>query len=144
MYLPCIEKNVTCSQVFIWLLCVIFLSLIPIWEIFKNINLTYFPFAASKMLNPIALFRSASLRTSSSRILVNSSYTTDEDFEGTDDPSEEDCLFSAGHQSTLDKLYAWEKKLYEEVRVYYWIFHLLLNMYPWTIIKPIFIVKLFQ
>ncbi|XP_014507295.1 nitrate regulatory gene2 protein [Vigna radiata var. radiata] len=72
--------------------------------------------SASKMLNPIALFRSASLRTSSSRILVNSSYTTDEDFEGTDDPSEEDCLFSAGHQSTLDKLYAWEKKLYEEVR----------------------------
>ncbi|WVZ12016.1 hypothetical protein V8G54_016546, partial [Vigna mungo] len=72
--------------------------------------------SASKMLNPIALFRSASLRTSSSRILVNSSDTTDEDFEGTDDPSEEDCLFSVSHQSTLDRLYAWEKKLYEEVR----------------------------
>lgn len=92
---------------------------LPIWEIFKNINLNYFSFAASKLLNPIALFRSASLRSPSSRFLVTSSNTTDEDFGGTDDPSEEDCLFSASHQSTLDRLYAWEKKLYDEVRVYY-------------------------
>ncbi|KAK7347753.1 hypothetical protein VNO80_22292 [Phaseolus coccineus] len=72
--------------------------------------------SASKLLNPIALFRSASLLSPSSRFLVTSTNTTDEDFGGTDDPSEEDCMFSASHQSTLDRLYAWEKKLYEEVR----------------------------
>ncbi|CAJ1941779.1 unnamed protein product [Sphenostylis stenocarpa] len=72
--------------------------------------------SASKLLNPVALFRSASSRSSSSRFLMNSSNTEDEDFEGADDPSEEHCLFSVSHQSTLDRLYAWEKKLYEEVR----------------------------
>jgi len=92
---------------------------LPIWEIFQNVNLNYFSFAASKLLNPIALFRSASSRSSPSKILMTPSNNTDEDFGGTDDSSEEDCLFSVSHQSTLDRLYAWEKKLYEEVRVYY-------------------------
>ncbi|TKY54541.1 serine carboxypeptidase 2 [Spatholobus suberectus] len=72
--------------------------------------------AASKLLNPVALFRSASSRSSPSRFLMNSSGTRDEVYEGTDDPLEEHCLFSVSHQSTLDRLYAWEKKLYEEVK----------------------------
>ncbi|KAJ1433455.1 hypothetical protein SESBI_05989 [Sesbania bispinosa] len=72
--------------------------------------------SASKLLNPIALFRSASSRSSSSRFLSNSSNTRDEDYGGTDDPSEEPCMVSVSHQSTLDRLYAWEKKLYEEVK----------------------------
>lgn len=84
-----------------------------------TVILKYFPFAASKLLNPVALFRSASSRSSSSRFLMNSSNPRDEDYEGTDDPSEEHCLFSVSHQSTLDRLHAWEKKLYEEVKVYY-------------------------
>jgi len=50
---------------------------------------------------------------------MNSSNSRDEDYEGTNDPSEEHCLFSVSHQSTLDRLYEWEKKLYEEVKVYY-------------------------
>ncbi|KAK7265233.1 hypothetical protein RJT34_32849 [Clitoria ternatea] len=70
--------------------------------------------SASKLLNPVALFRSTSSRSSSSRFLMNSLNTRDEDYEGTSDPSEEHHLFS--HQSTLDRLYAWEKKLYEEVK----------------------------
>ena len=28
-------------------------------------------------------------------------------------------MFHGSHQSTLDRLYAWEKKLYEEVKVYF-------------------------
>ncbi|KAG4929652.1 hypothetical protein AAZX31_17G058600 [Glycine max] len=72
--------------------------------------------SASKLLNPVALFRSASLHSSTSRFLMNSSNTRDEDYEGPDDPSEEHCLFSVSHQSTLDRLYEWEKKLYEEVK----------------------------
>ncbi|XP_023537754.1 nitrate regulatory gene2 protein-like [Cucurbita pepo subsp. pepo] len=72
---------------------------------------------AMKMLNPVALFRSASSRSSSSRFLISSSATKDESgYESTDDISEESSSFSPGHQSTLDRLYAWEKKLYQEVR----------------------------
>ncbi|MED6187341.1 hypothetical protein PIB30_075473 [Stylosanthes scabra] len=68
--------------------------------------------SASKLLNPVALFRS-----SSSRFLKNdSSSTWDDVCGGTSDPLEEQCMFSGSHQSTLNRLYAWEKKLYEEVR----------------------------
>lgn len=71
---------------------------------------------AMKMLNPVALFRSASSRSSSSRCLANSSGSRDEGYESSSDLSEESCMYSGSHQSTLDRLYAWEKKLYEEVR----------------------------
>ncbi|MED6191520.1 hypothetical protein PIB30_001253 [Stylosanthes scabra] len=68
--------------------------------------------SASKLLKPVALFRS-----SSSRILKNNSSSTwDYGCGGTSDPLEEQCMFSGSHQSTLNRLYAWEKKLYEEVR----------------------------
>jgi hypothetical protein len=40
-----------------------------------------------------------------------------ESYEGTKDISDEHCRLSGSHQSTLDKLNAWEKKLYEEVKV---------------------------
>ncbi|XP_015579991.1 protein ALTERED PHOSPHATE STARVATION RESPONSE 1 isoform X3 [Ricinus communis] len=58
----------------------------------------------------------ASSRSSSSRFLVNSSSSRDEGYESNSDFSEESCILSGSHQSTLDRLYAWEKKLYEEVR----------------------------
>ncbi|CAH2077509.1 unnamed protein product [Thlaspi arvense] len=68
--------------------------------------------SAMKMLNPVALFRSGgSSRSSSSpsRFLLSSS-------ESSSDFSEESCMLSGSHQSTLDRLYAWEKKLYDEVK----------------------------
>ncbi|KAL5098147.1 hypothetical protein RYX36_002474 [Vicia faba] len=71
--------------------------------------------SASKLLNPVALFRSAS-RSSSSRFLVNSSTTREERCEAGKDVSKEHCRLSGSHQSTLDKLNEWEKKLYEEVK----------------------------
>ncbi|KAK3009748.1 hypothetical protein RJ639_014448 [Escallonia herrerae] len=71
---------------------------------------------AMKMLNPVALLRSASSRSSSSRFLANISTSRDEGYESSSDFSEESCMFSGSHQSTLEKLYAWEKKLYQEVR----------------------------
>ncbi|CAA3026765.1 Hypothetical predicted protein [Olea europaea subsp. europaea] len=52
---------------------------------------------AAKMINPMALFRSASSRSSSLRFLVKASSSRDEGYK-------------------LDRLYAWEKKLYQEVR----------------------------
>lgn len=74
-------------------------------------------FAAMKMLNPVALFRSGSSRSSSSRFLINPSTLRDEGYHSSSDLSDESSVLSSSHQSTLDRLYAWEKKLYEEVRV---------------------------
>ncbi|XP_050372366.1 protein ROLLING AND ERECT LEAF 2-like [Argentina anserina] len=73
--------------------------------------------SAMKMLNPVALFRSASSsRSASSRCLVTSSCSNDDGYESSSDFSEEPCMLSGSHQTTLDRLYAWEKKLYEEVK----------------------------
>lgn len=70
---------------------------------------------AMKILNPVALLRSASSsRSNSSRFLMNSS--KDEGYASSSDLSDESCMFHNSHQSTLDKLYAWEKKLYQEVK----------------------------
>ncbi|KAL4590084.1 hypothetical protein LXL04_003003 [Taraxacum kok-saghyz] len=73
---------------------------------------------AMKILNPVALLRSASSsRANSSRFLMNSSSTSkEEDYASSSDVSDDSCMFQNGHQSTLDKLYAWEKKLYQEVK----------------------------
>ncbi|XP_007014353.2 PREDICTED: uncharacterized protein LOC18589353 [Theobroma cacao] len=71
---------------------------------------------ALKMLNPVALLRSASSRSSSSRFLINSSSSKEAGYESSSDLSEEFCMFNGSHQSTLDRLWAWEKKLYEEVK----------------------------
>uniref|UniRef100_A0A1D1YUP0 Protein GAL3 n=1 Tax=Anthurium amnicola TaxID=1678845 RepID=A0A1D1YUP0_9ARAE len=71
---------------------------------------------AVKMLNPVALFRSASFRSTSSRFLQSSSVAKDDGYETSSDLSEESCMIAGSHQSTLDRLYAWEKKLYEEVK----------------------------
>ncbi|KAL1210575.1 Protein ALTERED PHOSPHATE STARVATION RESPONSE 1 [Cardamine amara subsp. amara] len=75
--------------------------------------------SAMKMLNPLALFRSngSSRSSSSSRFLISSSGGSREsEFESSSDFSEESCMISGSHQSTLDRLYAWEKKLYDEVK----------------------------
>ncbi|XP_031108218.1 nitrate regulatory gene2 protein-like [Ipomoea triloba] len=57
-----------------------------------------------KMLNPVALFRSGSSKSLSSKFLVNPSII------------EENIYQNSSHQSTLDRLHLWEKKLYQEVR----------------------------
>ncbi|XP_073277037.1 uncharacterized protein [Primulina huaijiensis] len=71
---------------------------------------------ALKILNPVVLFRSASSSSSSSRFLATTS-SNNEDSESSSNYSEESCMLYGSHQSTLDRLYAWEKKLYQEVRV---------------------------
>ncbi|EPS69223.1 hypothetical protein M569_05540 [Genlisea aurea] len=71
--------------------------------------------SARKMLNPVALFKSGSGRSSSSRYMLNALTSKDFGYESSSDFSEQDSL-SGSHQSSLDRLYAWEKKLYQEVR----------------------------
>ncbi|KAL1218390.1 Protein ALTERED PHOSPHATE STARVATION RESPONSE 1 [Cardamine amara subsp. amara] len=73
--------------------------------------------SAMKMLNPVALFRSGSSRSSSSRFLITSSGGSRESgSESRSDVSDESCMISGSHQTTLDRLFAWEKKLYDEVK----------------------------
>ncbi|KAL6900770.1 hypothetical protein ACP4OV_005446 [Aristida adscensionis] len=72
-----------------------------------------------KMLNPVALLRSASSRSSSSRFLLAPTSSIDDlyDNETSSCYSEESCsTMSGSHHSTLDRLYTWEKKLYKEVK----------------------------
>ncbi|XP_023757641.2 nitrate regulatory gene2 protein [Lactuca sativa] len=73
---------------------------------------------AMKILNPVALLRSASSsRSNSSRFLINSSGSSkEEDYASSSDVSDDSYIFQNSHQSTLDKLYVWEKKLYQEVK----------------------------
>lgn len=71
---------------------------------------------ASRRLNPVALFHSASSRSMSSRFFLASSSSREYDYDSNSDYSEESSMISGSHQSTLDRLYAWEKKLYEEVK----------------------------
>ncbi|CAL2225970.1 unnamed protein product [Prunus armeniaca] len=59
---------------------------------------------------------SALLEAGRAEYSSTSNELTDEGYESSSDISEEPCMFSGSHQSTLDRLYAWEKKLYEEVK----------------------------
>jgi hypothetical protein len=84
------------------------------------IELTHELHDAAKMLNPVALLRSASSRSSSSRFLLAPSSSIEDlyDNETNSCYSEESCSsLSGSHHSTLDRLYTWEKKLYKEVKV---------------------------
>ncbi|XP_038984406.1 protein ALTERED PHOSPHATE STARVATION RESPONSE 1 isoform X2 [Phoenix dactylifera] len=68
------------------------------------------------MLNPASLFHSTSSLSSSSRLLKASSTSRDDGNENGGNHSEESLMISGSHKSTLDRLYVWEKKLYEEVK----------------------------
>ncbi|WOL18526.1 hypothetical protein Cni_G27323 [Canna indica] len=59
--------------------------------------------------------RSVSSLSSSSRIPLRSASKDNEDNNG-GDFSEEFCMISGSHSSTLDRLYAWECKLYDEIK----------------------------
>ncbi|RHN42951.1 hypothetical protein MtrunA17_Chr8g0382551 [Medicago truncatula] len=59
--------------------------------------------------------RTASFRSSSSRIPLASKSREDIDDSGSNFV-EEFCMIAGSHSSTLDRLYAWERKLYDEVK----------------------------
>ncbi|KAK8653560.1 hypothetical protein V6N13_127553 [Hibiscus sabdariffa] len=59
--------------------------------------------------------RSASWRSSSSRNPLTTTSKDDADDSGSDF-IEEFCMIAGSHSSTLDRLYAWERKLYDEVK----------------------------
>ncbi|KAK3042983.1 hypothetical protein RJ639_000960 [Escallonia herrerae] len=59
--------------------------------------------------------RSTSSRSSSSRNPLATASKDDNDDSGSDFV-EEFCMIAGSHSSTLDRLYAWERKLYDEVK----------------------------
>ena len=60
--------------------------------------------------------RSTSSHSSSSQNPLASRSKDDNDDSGSDFV-EEFCMIAGSHSSTLDRLYAWERKLYDEVKV---------------------------
>lgn len=58
--------------------------------------------------------RSTSTRSSSSRNPLTA--VSDNDDSGSEF-AEEFCMIAGSHSSTLDRMYAWERKLYDEVKV---------------------------
>lgn len=60
--------------------------------------------------------RSISSQSSSSRNPLISA-SRDDATESGSDFIEEFCMISGSHSSTLDRLYAWERKLYDELKV---------------------------
>lgn len=60
--------------------------------------------------------RTTSSRSSSSRNPLNGAPKDDVSDSGSDF-IEEFCMISGSHSSTLDRLFAWERKLYDEVKV---------------------------
>jgi hypothetical protein len=60
--------------------------------------------------------RTTSSRSSSSRNPLAAASKEDVDDSGSDFV-EEFCMIAGSHSSTLDRLYAWERKLYDEVKV---------------------------
>lgn len=60
--------------------------------------------------------RTTSSRSSSSRIPLAPASKEDND-DSRNDFVEEFCMIAGSHSSTLDRLYAWERKLYDEIKV---------------------------
>lgn len=82
-------------------------------------NLTFvLPFSepSQNSVKYLTWHRTSSFRSSSSRNLLATNSNND-----IADPSkilfDNFCMVSGSHASTLDRLYAWEKKLYDEVKV---------------------------
>jgi len=79
-------------------------------------NLSLFSFSAEPAQKIISWKRTASSRSSSSRNALAAKTKEDVDDSGSDFV-EEVCMIAGSHSSTLDRLYAWERKLYDEVKV---------------------------
>jgi len=74
------------------------------------------PICAEPAQKIISWKRTASSRSSSSRNALATKTKEDIDDSGSDFV-EEFCMIAGSHSSTLDRLYAWERKLYDEVKV---------------------------
>lgn len=78
--------------------------------------LIFFVETSQNVVKVITWKRTTSSRSSSSRNPLTTASKDDNDDSGSDFV-EEFCMIAGSHSSTLDRLYAWERKLYDEVKV---------------------------
>lgn len=70
--------------------------------------------------------RTTSSKSSSSR---NPLANKDDNDDSGSDFIEEFCMISGSHSSSLERLYAWERKLYDEVKVPYLLLDPMVNIF---------------
>ena len=78
--------------------------------------LIFFVETSQNVAKVITWKRTTSSRSSSSRNPLTTAPKDDND-DSRSDFVEEFCMIAGSHSSTLDRLYAWERKLYDEVKV---------------------------
>lgn len=97
-------------------------------------NLTIFKFSLSSLniisdqlvTKVITWKRTTSSKSSSSR---NPLATKDDNDDSGSDFIEEFCMISGSHSSSLERLYAWERKLYDEVKVSFLLLDPMINIF---------------
>jgi hypothetical protein len=82
-------------------------------NIIRDLNVFVEPEHVTKV---ITWKRTTSSRSASSRNALATPSKDDADDSGSDF-IEEFCMIAGSHSSTLDRLYAWERKMYDEVKV---------------------------
>jgi hypothetical protein len=74
---------------------------------------------AQHVSNVVTWKRSVSSLSSSSKSALMTSITKDDVDDSNSDFVEEFAMVSGSHSSTLDRLHAWERKLYDEIKVHF-------------------------
>lgn len=92
------------------------MSFLPILSYHDFFILHIFVEPSQHVTKIITWNRSTSSQSSSSRSPLATTSKDDNDDSGSEFV-EEFCMIAGSHSSTLDRMYAWERKLYDEVKV---------------------------
>jgi hypothetical protein len=79
-----------------------------------------YPETAQHVSNVVAWKRSVSSLSSSSKSALITATIKDDVDDSNSDFVEEFAMVSGSHSSTLDRLHAWERKLYDEIKVHFY------------------------
>ncbi|RVW57522.1 Nitrate regulatory gene2 protein [Vitis vinifera] len=82
----------------------------------QSINMQYLYRTSTTWTKIITWNRSTSSRSSSSKNPLTTAATKEDNDDSGSDFVEEFCMIAGSHSSTLERLYAWERKLYDEVK----------------------------
>lgn len=88
------------------------------WNFISNFSCYIFLEPAQNSVKYLTWHRTMSSPSTSSRNLMGANSKDDME-DHTNNLFDNFCMISGSHASTLDRLYAWERKLYDEVKVLY-------------------------
>jgi hypothetical protein len=97
----------------------LFIILFPIIMFPEVLILSVFVETAQHVSKVVTWKRSVSSLSSSSKSALMTSIIKDDVDDSNSDFVEEFAMVSGSHSSTLDRLHAWERKLYDEIKVYH-------------------------